>query len=93
MNIEILITIFTIIIIPFCKWYLDLKLEEQTEELNKIIGVNNDINNKQIFALKQQLSKIIDQFNMFNKRYENDVRIVKRKLFKDDESISRKDFK
>jgi hypothetical protein len=89
MNIEILITIFTIIIIPFCKWYLDLKLEEQTEELNKIIGVNNDINN----ALKQQLSKIIDQFNMFNKRYENDVRIVKRKLFKDDESISRKDFK
>ena len=87
-----LITIFTIIIIPCCKWYLDLKLEEQTDDLNKIIAINNDINNKQIVALKQQLSKIIDQFNYFNKRYENDVRIVKNKLFKPDESISREDF-
>jgi hypothetical protein len=92
MHFDLIVTIFTIIIIPCCKWYLDVKLEEQTEDLNKIIAKNNDTNNKQILALKQQLFKIIDQFNCFNKRYENDVKMVKNKLFKPDESISREDF-
>lgn len=58
-----------------------MKLEEQTEELNKIIDLNNNNNNKQILVLKQQLAEIIRQFNSFNKRYENDVKIVKNKLF------------
>lgn len=93
MHFDLIVTIFTIIIIPCCKWYLDLKLQEQTEELNKIIAINNDINNKQIFMLKQQLGEIIRQFNSFNKRYENDVKIVKNKLFNQDESISRETFK
>jgi hypothetical protein len=92
MHFDLIVTIFTIIIIPCCKWYLDVKLEEQTEDLNKIIAKNNDTNNKQILALKQQLFKIIDQFNCFNKRYENDVKIVKNKLFKQDDSNSREDF-
>lgn len=92
MHFDLIVTILTIIIIPSCKWYLDVKLDEQTDDLNKIIATNNDINHKQIAALKQQLSKIIDQFHYFNKRYEDDVTIVKNKLFKQDESIPTKDF-
>lgn len=88
MSNELILTIFIVIFIPFCKWYLDIKLDDQTEELNKIINLHITKSNQEIFILKQQLFKIIDQFNNFNKAYQKDVKILKSKLLNNDESIS-----
>lgn len=93
MSNELILTIFIVIFIPFCKWYLDIKLEEQTEDLNKIITINNNNNNKEIFILKQQFKKINDNLIYFEKMYRNDVKILKSKLLNNDESISRETFK
>lgn len=90
---ETILTVITLLFVPFAKWYLDIKLEEQTEQLNKIIELNNNKNNKQIYSLEQQLFKIIKQFNCFHNLYENDVKILKSKLLDNDESISRETFK
>jgi hypothetical protein len=93
MSNELILTIFIVIFIPFSKWYVDIKLADQTEELNKNINLNNVINNKEIFTLKIQLTKIIEQLHYFEKIYKNDVKILKSKLLNSDESISRETFK